>query len=119
MVLVVEDDPDVLDIAVSGLADLGYQVKTATNAPEALRILRADPSIDVLFFDVVMPGGMNGAQLAVEAQRVRSNLKVLLTSGYAASALAQEHGLPEKLEVLRKPFRREELASKLRLVIDR
>jgi signal transduction histidine kinase/CheY-like chemotaxis protein len=119
MVLVVEDDPDVLEIAVSGLADLGYQVKTATDAQEALRILRADPTIEVLFSDVVMPGGMNGAQLAVEAQRIQPNLKVLLTSGYAASALAVEHGLPETLEFLRKPFRRDELASKLRLVIGR
>jgi hypothetical protein len=60
---------------------------------------------------------MNGAQLAVEAQRICPELKVLLTSGYAASALSQEHGLPETLEVLRKPYRREDLAQKLRLVI--
>jgi hypothetical protein len=64
-----------------------------------------------------MPGGMNGVQLAVEAQRIRPDLKVLLTSGYTASALAQDHGLPETLEVLRKPYRREELVGKLQLVI--
>jgi CheY-like chemotaxis protein len=116
-VLVVEDDLDVLNIAVSGLVDLGYDVKAATDAQEALAILRADPSIDVLFSDVVMPGGMNGAQLAVEAQRIRPDLKVLLTSGYTASALTQEHGLPEAMEVLRKPYRWEELAEKIRLVI--
>ncbi len=116
-VLVVEDDPDVLNVAVSGLVELGYDVKTATDAREALAILQSDPSVDVLFSDVVMPGGMNGAQLAREAQRLRGDLKVLLTSGYTASALTREHGLPEQLEVLRKPYRREELASKLRLVI--
>jgi signal transduction histidine kinase len=116
-VLVVEDDPDVLSIAVSGLLELGYDVKTATDAREALAILRSDPTIDVLFSDVVMPGGMNGAQLAMEAQRLRGDLKVLLTSGYTASALSQEHGMPEQMEVLHKPYRREELASKLRLVI--
>jgi signal transduction histidine kinase/CheY-like chemotaxis protein len=116
-VLVVEDDPDVLNVAVSGLRELGYDVKTASDAREALAILRSDPSIDVLFSDVVMPGGMNGAQLAREAQRLRGNLKVLLTSGYTASALTQEHGLPEQLDVLRKPYRREELASRLRVVI--
>jgi hypothetical protein len=59
----------------------------------------------------------NGAQLAVEAQRICPGLKVLLTSGYAAPALSQDHGLPETLEVLRKPYRREELAQKIRLVI--
>jgi signal transduction histidine kinase/CheY-like chemotaxis protein len=117
-VLVVEDDPDVLDIAVSGLLDLGYDVKTATDAHEALAILRVNGGIDVLFSDVVMPGGMNGAQLAVEAQRICPELKVLLTSGYAASALSQEHGLSETLEVLHKPYRREDLAQKLRLVIE-
>jgi signal transduction histidine kinase len=116
-VLVVEDDPDVLNIAVSGLQELGYQVKTATDAREALGVLRSDSAIDVLFSDVVMPGGMNGAQLALEAQRLRADLKVLLTSGYTASALTQEHGLPEQMEVLRKPYRREDLANKLRLVI--
>jgi CheY-like chemotaxis protein len=66
----VEDDPDVLNIAVSGLLDLGYEVKTAANAQEAMAVLREDTNIDVLFSDVVMPGGMNGAQLAVEARRL-------------------------------------------------
>jgi signal transduction histidine kinase len=116
-ILVVEDDPDVLNVAVSGLLDLGYDVKTATNAQEAMAVLRGDANIDVLFSDVVMPGGMNGAQLAVEARQLRPQLKVLLTSGYAASALSEDHGLSEREEVLRKPYRREELANKLRLVI--
>jgi CheY-like chemotaxis protein len=116
-VLVVEDDPDVLGIAVSGRLALGYDVKTATDTREALTILHSNPGIDVLFSDVVMPGGMNGAQLAVEAQRIRPNLKVLLTSGYTVAGLTQDHGLPETLEVLRKPYRREELAGKLQLVI--
>jgi DNA-binding NtrC family response regulator len=117
MVLVVEDDTEVLDIAVSGLADLGYRVKTATDVQEALGLLWADPEIEVLFSNVVMPGGMNGAQLAVAARSIRPGLRVLLTSGHAASALAQEHGLPETLEVLAKPYKRDELARKLRLVI--
>ena len=55
---------------------------------------------------------MNGAQLAVEAHHIRPDLKVLLTSGYAASALAEDHGLPETLEVLPEPYRRDESASR-------
>jgi len=116
-VLVVEDNPDVLDVAVSGLAELGYRVRTASDAQAALNLLREDAGIDVLFSDVVMPGGMNGAQLAVEAQRIRPGLKVLLTSGYGASALRREHGLADNVEVLNKPYRPEELASKLRRAI--
>jgi signal transduction histidine kinase len=117
-ILVVEDDPDVLNIAVAGLLDLGYAVKTATDAHQGLAIIREDPSIDVLFSDVVMPGGMNGAQLAVEARRVRPDLKILLTSGYTAAALTEHHGLSDREEMLRKPYRREELATKLRLVME-
>jgi CheY-like chemotaxis protein len=115
-VLVVEDDQSVLELAVTSLEDLGYKVLTATNAGAALKILRGDLEIDLLFSDVIMPGGMNGAQLAVEARRIRPDLKILLTSGYTAEALAKEHGIPDDLEVLPKPYRHEDLARKLRLV---
>jgi signal transduction histidine kinase len=118
VVLVVEDDPGVLQLAVEGLSDLGYAVLTATHAAEALDIVRGGHRIDVLFSDVIMPGGMNGAQLAVEARRIRPALKVLLTSGYTASALTLQHGMPENLELLGKPYRREDLADKLRLVMN-
>lgn len=64
-----------------------------------------------------MPGGINGAQLARRARHVRPKLKVLLTSGYTAAALSREHGLPDTLDVVSKPVRREELAAKLRFVI--
>jgi CheY-like chemotaxis protein len=92
-------------------------VLTAANAGDALEILRSAVEIDVLFSDVIMPGGMNGAQLAIEARRIRPGLKVLLTSGYTAEALTKEHGMPDDLEVLPKPYRHEDLANKLRLVI--
>jgi signal transduction histidine kinase/CheY-like chemotaxis protein len=117
-ILVVEDDEDVLGVAVAGLTELGYSVHTAMDATQALAILRGEEAIDLLFSDVVMPGGMNGAQLAVEAGRLRPNIKILLTSGYTAAALTHEHGLPENVVVLGKPYRREDLASKLRLVIN-
>jgi signal transduction histidine kinase len=118
VILAVEDDEDVLELAASALNDLGYSVLTATNAAEALDILRTAERLDVLFSDVIMPGGMNGAQLAVEARRIRPDLKVLLTSGYTAEALVHEHGLPDDLLVLGKPYRHEDLANKIRLVMN-
>ena len=116
-ILVVEDDEDVLVVASESLRELGYQVVTAGNAAQALQILRGDQLVDLLLSDVIMPGGMNGVQLTVEARRIRPELKVLLTSGYTAAALSLEHGLPDNLNVVEKPYRREELAKKLRLVI--
>lgn len=74
-VLAVEDDEDVLELTVVALKDLGYTVLTAANAGDALEILRSAKEIDVLFSDVIMPGGMNGAQLAVEARRITPVLR--------------------------------------------
>ena len=116
-ILVVEDDEDVAAVAAETLKELGYQVVTALNAAQALEILSGNQPVDLLFSDVIMPGGTNGAQLAVEARRIRPELKVLLTSGYTAAALSFEHGLPNDLNVVGKPYQREELAKKLRLVI--
>ena len=116
-ILVVEDDEDVLMVAAESLRGLGYQVETAVNAAQALDILRGDNPVDLLFSDVIMPGGMNGVHLTVEARRIRPELKVLLSSGYTAAALRREHGLPDNLNIVEKPYQREELAKKLRLVI--
>jgi signal transduction histidine kinase len=116
-ILVVEDDEDVLVVAAESLREFGYQVVTAVNAAQALEILRGDRAVDLLLSDVIMPGGMNGVQLTVEARRIRPELKVLLTSGYTAAALSIEHGLPDNLNLVEKPYRREDLARKLRLVI--
>jgi signal transduction histidine kinase/CheY-like chemotaxis protein len=117
-ILMVEDDEDVLAVTAESLRGLGYQVVTAVTAAKALEILKSKQPVDLLFSDVVIPGGANGAQLAVEARRVRPELKVLLTSGYAAAALSLEHGLPDTLEVVGKPYEREELAQKVRLAIE-
>jgi signal transduction histidine kinase len=116
-VLVVEDDRPVLDMAVQGLRGLGYRVLIAENAVIALSILKGDDSINILFSDVVMPGGMNGVQLAVEARRLRPELKVLLTSGYTASTLASQHGLNHDLPILEKPYKPQELANRFRSIL--
>ena len=116
-VLLVEDDEQVLSMAVESLEELRYRVVVARNAAGALEHLRGVERIDILFSDVVMPGGMNGSQLAAEAQRVRPGLKVLLTSGYVANLDEGQvigHG---ELPVLNKPYRRDELARSLRLVL--
>ncbi|MFL1462015.1 MASE4 domain-containing protein [Roseococcus sp. DSY-14] len=113
VVLAVEDEPAVLAAAVESLSDLGYRVEAARDAAEALALLDRGARVDVLFSDVVMPGGMNGVQLAVEARRRRPGLRVVLTSGYTNEALAGEHRVPPDVPVLPKPWRREELARLL------
>jgi PAS domain S-box-containing protein len=114
-VLLVEDDEQVLDMAIESLEELHYKVVVARNAREALDHLKGPERIDILFSDVVMPGGMNGAQLAAEARHLRPGLKVLLTSGYVAEA--NDHGIGLEVPVLHKPYRRDELARTLRVVL--
>lgn len=103
--------------AVEGLSELGYKTLVAHDAQDALNLLGRTDRVDILFSDVVMPGGMNGAQLAVQARQLRPDIRVLLTSGYTAAALGSEHGLASDLPVLSKPYRREHLARKLRLML--
>ncbi|MEH3061544.1 MAG: MASE4 domain-containing protein [Methylobacterium radiotolerans] len=116
VVLVVEDEPAVLEMAIESLRELGYRTLTATHAAEALECLRGPGRVDIMFTDVVMPGGMDGVQLAVEARHLRPDIRVLLASGYTASALAAD-GVPADMPLLRKPYRREDLAEKLRAVL--
>ncbi|HEY4470675.1 MAG TPA: PAS domain S-box protein [Stellaceae bacterium] len=115
-ILVVEDDPEVLDVTVEMLRTLGWEVLTAPDGPSGLSVLRRDADIDVLFSDIVMPRGMNGVELAREARRLRPELRVLLASGYPASALPTGNAGSEDGEFpfLSKPYRASELARKLR-----
>jgi PAS domain S-box-containing protein len=112
-VLIVEDEPAVLDVATEIFDSLGYDVLTATDASHAIEVLARDVSIDVLFSDVVMPNGMNGVELSRIARQMRPNIKVLLASGYPMSALPRE-GLDEGVSFISKPYRWTELADKLR-----
>jgi CheY-like chemotaxis protein len=115
-VLLVEDDEEVLRMAVESLEELHYKVIVSCDAKEALKHLAGEARIDIMFSDVVMPGGMNGAQLAVQARRLRPDLKILLTSGYVGQS-GDHQVLDQGLTVLNKPYRRDELAEKLRLVL--
>jgi PAS domain S-box-containing protein len=111
--LIVDDQPEVLDIAVEQFKSLGYDVFSANSATEALAILRRIPDIDVLFSDVVMPG-MNGYELGREALQINPELQILLVSGYAAPELAPKFGDSSKFQVLAKPYRMSEVIKKLR-----
>ncbi|MBZ6076210.1 hybrid sensor histidine kinase/response regulator [Microvirga puerhi] len=112
-VLIVEDEPEVLEIASEIFDSLGYEVLTAIDAIAALDVLRGEAHIDVLFSDVVMPRGMSGLELARESQRLRPTIKILLASGYPISTLPTQ-GLPEGSSFISKPYRWTELADKLR-----
>ena len=118
-ILVVEDDDDVSATVVEMLTDLGYRTLEAENAKAALKILAKHPEIDLLFTDIVMPGGMTGTELAREARRLYPRLKILLTSGYTARAMANGFHDIEGLELLNKPFRKRDLAARLRSVLER
>lgn len=117
-ILVVEDDRQVRDHLVSLLRELGYRVTAAPAGREALEILRQTGSIELLFTDVIMPGGMNGKQLADAALALRPDLKVLFTSGYTEKGIVHNGRLDSGVQLLSKPYRRQELASKLRVVLD-
>jgi PAS domain S-box-containing protein len=113
-VLVVEDDHEVLGIALEMLRGLNYSVLVARDAAEALDVLRGPARVDLLFSDVVMPRGMHGAELARLARSLRPDLPVLLTSGYTARALSEEHGVADDFPLLPKPYRLADLARALR-----
>ncbi|WP_395401337.1 response regulator [Pseudoduganella sp. UC29_106] len=117
-VLVVEDDPDVRAVVHDMLSTLGYRVLQAENGDEALLVLQAGVPVDVLFTDVVMPGKISSPELAKLARELRPGLSVLFTSGYPRNAIVHGGRLDEGLELLSKPYQRDELARKLREVLE-
>ena len=116
-ILVVEDDAGVRLFAVTALERLGYDIRQAGAAATALQILDATPEVALLFTDIVLPGDMDGVQLAAEAQRRRPGLRVLLTSGYTEHTLVGNGHITEGVEVLTKPYHKSELARKLCLLL--
>ncbi len=113
-VLVVEDQADVREVAVGLLEDLGYSVREAEDGRQALAILNEDEGIDLLFTDIVMPGGMDGTQVAKAARRLRPSLPVLYATGYAEAAVLREGEVKATENLVTKPYRREDLAIKIR-----
>jgi CheY-like chemotaxis protein len=113
-ILVVEDDRRVRRVSVRRLKELGYVVIEADSGPAALLVLDREEPIDVLFTDIVMPGGMTGLDLAHEARRRRPELKILFTSGYAEPTAVKVGMLTTNVSWLGKPHSINELDAKLR-----
>ncbi|TYO61256.1 PAS domain S-box protein [Bradyrhizobium hipponense] len=116
-ILIVEDDALVRQYVVTQIKSLGYTALEAANAAEALTIIDADNGIDLLFTDIIMPGAMNGRQLADEAARRRPELKTLFTSGYTENAIVHHGRLDSGVLLLAKPYRKSELAKMLRTAL--
>ena len=117
-IMLVEDDEIVRQHVERQLLELGYKVHTAANGPAAIVTLRGNTHIDLLFTDVVMPGGMSGRELADVAIEIRPELKVLFTSGYAENAVLHQGRLDRGVQLIRKPYRRRDLALKLRQILE-
>ncbi|MBL8629818.1 MAG: response regulator, partial [Rhodospirillaceae bacterium] len=118
VVLVVEDDDMVRETAVELLQILGYQTLVARSGVEALPILESQQHIDVLFTDIVMPGGIDGAVLAKKAIQMRPGLPVVFASGYTDNALGHQGQLPANTIFVQKPYRGGGLAKKIRTALD-
>ncbi|MGI4795744.1 MAG: response regulator, partial [Janthinobacterium lividum] len=118
IILVVEDEQRVRELAVAALRDLSYTVIHADSGLAGLRQLDAHPEVTLLFTDIVMPG-MNGRKLADEALKRRPNLKVLFTTGYTRNAVVHNGVLDAGVELLGKPYSVEQVAAKVRSVLDR
>jgi two-component system NtrC family sensor kinase len=117
-ILLVEDDEEVSRFVAEALGEIGYRVECAGTAAKGLEILRKHPEIALLLTDVVLPGGMNGRELANEARKMRPGLPVLFATGYTRNAIIHHGRLDPDVELLVKPFTTEALARKVRQVLD-
>jgi CheY-like chemotaxis protein len=117
-ILVVEDNQGLRDLALRALAELGYRTIRAGDGTEALDIVKGGVPFDLLFTDVVMPGGVDGRQLAESARLLRPGLKVLFTSGFTAAAASAAMTDEFGSNLLTKPYRKEELARYIRIALD-
>ena len=117
-ILVAEDDPDVQATVVELLTDLGYIVLRANDAQSALSVIESGVAIDLLFTDVVMPGALKSPELARLARARLPELMVLFTSGYTENAIVHDGRLDVGVELLSKPYTREQLARKVRAVLE-
>ncbi|WP_279482865.1 histidine kinase famiy protein [Aureimonas sp. SK2] len=116
--LVVDDRAEVAELARDMLEEQGYTVTVETTPLAALKRLQAGEPFDLLFSDLVMPGGMNGVVLAREARRIKPRIRVLLTTGYAEASLERTDAGGSEFEIINKPYSRQDLTRKVRIVLD-
>lgn len=117
-ILYVEDNELVRDHVTAQLITLGYDVVVANDGPEAISLLKNVDGFDLLFTDIIMPGGLNGRELADKAKQFHPDLAVLFTSGYNENAIIMDGRLIPGTQLLSKPFRFGDLAQKLRFILD-
>lgn len=115
-VLLVDDELDLLEVGKSFLEEMGYKVITAANGPSAVTILERE-NIDLLVTDIVMPGGMNGVELGLQARKLKPNLKIIYSSGFPSDALAERSGTQIDGPLLNKPYQRKDLIEAIRIVM--
>jgi PAS domain S-box-containing protein len=118
MILIVDDRVEVAEVAQAMLEQIGYRTRVVLNTKEAMDILEDGTSVDLLFTDLIMPGNMNGVMLAREARRLQPKIKVLLTTGYADASLERTDTSGSEFDMIHKPYRRAELARKVRIVLN-
>ncbi len=115
-ILVVDDEEALLELAEESLLDLGYRVLTAGNGQQALDVLTREANIDLMISDVIMPGGINGYELAERVTADHPELKVLLASGYTEKITSSENHKRFSANLLAKPYSQVELAQKVRQI---
>jgi CheY-like chemotaxis protein len=118
VVLVIEDDPDVRDLAAQMLKGLGYRVIEVPDAAKARKLLAERTQVDLVLSDVVLPGGLSGPEFAEKARTTHPDLKVIFMSGYPAEAAKRNGFLGSGKVLLAKPFQRQQLAKALREALD-
>ncbi len=116
-VLVVDDEDDLLEIAIAYLRDMGHVALKANNAAIALDLAAREADLDLVITDILMPGGMNGVQLAQKLREQSPGIKIIYSSGFPADALAERGGVVSEGPILRKPYQREEFETILRQML--
>ncbi|MBY5931930.1 PAS domain S-box protein [Tateyamaria omphalii] len=117
VVLVVEDNPRVRKLSIERIRDLGYRTLEAANGDDAYRLLQSGVHVDILFSDLVMPGKLNGYDLAAKVRSTFPDVGLLLTSGYASDVVTSKLGGSTEYDVLHKPYRQSELAERLQALL--
>jgi CheY-like chemotaxis protein len=117
-ILVVEDDALVRGFVIEQLSDLGYSIIEAHDGAAALALLAAGARFDLLFTDVMLPGGVLGPQILEEMRRQQPNLRALFTSGYSEDHVLPRDRGPNTVKLLQKPYSRQHLAAEIRAALD-